>query len=133
MRTVLITGSRSIKTKEYVFYILDKEIKEGDYIIQGGAEGVDKLVLDWCNSNNRKDGVNWDTIEPINKKDKSYYLHRNAEMIGMCDIVIAIWDGKSRGTDFTIRYAKERFKPVILYNTNDALVEQSEPEEKNGK
>jgi hypothetical protein len=33
--------------------------------------------------------------------------------------VIAIWDGKSRGTEFTIRYAKARLKPVIIYNIND--------------
>ena len=64
-------------------------------------------------------GINWITIEPINKKDTSYYLHRNAEMIGMCDRIIAIWDGKSRGTEFTIRYAKARLKPVIIYNIND--------------
>jgi hypothetical protein len=102
--------------REYVYYILDKEIAEGDTVIQGGAEGVDSLTLDWCNS--CKKSINWLTVEPVKKYNASYYLHRNAEMIGMCDRVIAIWDVKSRGTQFTIEYAKARNKPVIIYNPN---------------
>ena len=116
---ILITGSRNIKIKEYIYYILDKETNDGDYIIQGGAEGADQIALDWCNDNISK--VSFNTIRPINNKG-IYYLHRNAEMVGMCDRVIAFWDGKSRGTDFTIRYAKARNIPVIIYNptTNDS-------------
>jgi len=112
---VLITGSRSIKFIVYVCNILDKEIADGDVVIQGGADGVDSLVLDWCNKFCKKD-ISWLTFEPIKKYNPNYYLHRNAEMIGLCDRVIAIWDGKSRGTKFTIDYAKARHKPIIIYN-----------------
>jgi len=114
---VLITGSRSIKLKEYIFYILDKNICEGDFIIQGGAVGVDLIVLDWCNQTNLN--INFVTIKPVKVEKREYYLHRNAEMVGMCDKVIAIWDGKSGGTKFTIDYAKARKKPVLIFNPND--------------
>ncbi len=113
MENILITGSRKIKNRIIVYHILDENIPEGSRVINGGAEGVDSLSLDWCNQS--KKNLNWTTIKPI-KSQKEYYLYRNAEMIGMCDRVIAIWDGKSRGTKFTIDYAKARNIPVIIFN-----------------
>ena len=124
---ILITGSRTINLREYVFYILDKEISDGDFLIQGGANGVDNLVIEWCNSH--KKDVNWNTIRPLDKTDKFSYLLRNVEMITMCDKVIAIWDGKSKGTKFTINYAKARNKPVKIYN-QEVLEEQSSGDKK---
>jgi len=29
-----------------------------------------------------------------------------------CDCLIAFWDGKSRGTEFTLDYAKQLGKPI---------------------
>jgi len=126
---ILITGSRSIKMKEYIYYILDKEINDGDYVIQGGAEGVDQIALDWCNKvlDSNSKNVNFNTVRPINNSTV-YYLHRNAEMVGMCDRVIAFWDGKSRGTDFTIRYAKARNIPVKIYNPHSQTKEANKNE-----
>ncbi len=111
---ILITGSRNIKMREYIYFILDKEIKDGDFVIQGGAEGVDSIALDWCHQT-KKELQGWNTVISI-RNNSDYLLHRNAEMVGMCDRVIAFWDGMSRGTDFTIRYAQSRKKPVIIYN-----------------
>ena len=116
MANILITGSRNIKIKEYIYYILDNEIQDGDYVIQGGADGVDEMAMDWCNKTTKK--INWKTYYPVKKWLKEYYLHRNAEMIGKCDRVIAIWDGKSRGTEFTIKYAEARGIPVKIYTLN---------------
>lgn len=123
MVNILITGSRGIKSKIIVNHILEKNIPEGATMIQGGAEGVDSLALDWCN----KCGIIscWKTISPIKSK-REYYLHRNAEMVGMCDRVIAIWDGKSRGTKFTIDYAKSRNIPIMIFNEQGEI-------NKNGK
>jgi membrane carboxypeptidase/penicillin-binding protein PbpC len=117
MTNILITGSRNITAKEYVFYILDKSIKNGDAVIQGGAEGVDSFVLEWCQNSTLN--INFKTVRPVNPKDKLSYLFRDAEMIGMCDRVIAIWDGKSRGTLFTMNYAKARGIPLTIYNISE--------------
>lgn len=106
MNKVLVTGSRKCIDVNFVFGILKKELKEGDTIIQGGATGVDSIALAWANNKIHK--LNSITIKPLYPSKKEYYLHRNAEMIGMCDRVIAIWDGKSRGTEFTIRYTRKR-------------------------
>lgn len=111
MTKVLITGSRTIMDVDKVFEILDKEVKKGDIIIHGGAKGTDSIAQAWA----RQRKIEAWKIEPIYRSIKEYYLHRNAEMVGMCEKVIAIWDGKSRGTEFTIRYAKARKIETVVF------------------
>lgn len=107
----LITGSREIKDIDFVFNILNKEIKKEDILIHGGALGVDLSAEVWCQKNKVKSII----IRPIFQDKKEYYLYRNAEMVGMCDKVIAIWNGVSRGTEFTIKYAQARKKLVSIF------------------
>lgn len=104
MSNVLITGSRKLTDVELVFKVLNKELKEGDVIIHGGAKGADSIAQAYCHEK----GITEIVMRPLYPSKKEYYLHRNAEMIGMCEKVIAFWDGASRGTQFTINYAKQR-------------------------
>lgn len=115
---ILITGSRSITDKVFVVKILRQELQEGDVVIHGGAQGVDSIAQDFCNANNFCSVI----IKAIHPSKKEYYLYRNAEMIGMCDRVIAFWDGKSRGTKFTIDYAKARNIAVKIYKEEDSTL-----------
>jgi nucleoside 2-deoxyribosyltransferase len=39
-------------------------------------------------------------------------------MVDMADAVLIIWDGCSKGTAFTMNYAKKLDKPVTLIQTN---------------
>ena len=73
-------------------------------IITGGARGVDKKAEEWALGW----GVDCEVIRPINPKDKFSYLLRNVEIISMADMVVAFWDGKSKGTKFVIDYCKTR-------------------------
>ena len=115
---VLITGSRSLnneRSKYFIYFILKNRIdKEKDIVIHGGAPGVDMIAEEWCEYNK----VQTKVVRPIHKNQSIYYLHRNAEMIGICDKVIAFWDNKSRGTQFTIDYARERGVPVEVLSFN---------------
>ena len=115
MANILITGSRNITDKVFVVEILRRELQEGDVIIHGGAQGVDSIAQDFCDANIFCSVV----MKAIHPEKKEYYLYRNVEMIGMCDRVLAFWDGKSRGTDFTIRYAKARNIDVKIFNPNE--------------
>ena len=107
---ILITGSRKINDETRIFDVLSGRLRAGrinkktDTLIHGGATGVDSMVEVWCKKNN----IHSKIVRPIYLDKKEYYLHRNAEMVAMCDLCIAFWDGKSRGTKFTIDYAKER-------------------------
>lgn len=124
MTKILITGSRTIKDKEFIFSVLEKEInnRTQDIIVQGGAIGVDSIAKEFCNKNN----IICVTIKPIYPEKKEYYLYRNVEMIGICDKVIAFWDGKSRGTEFTINYAKARKMEVKVFKLVEDLKEKQE-------
>ena len=41
-------------------------------------------------------------------------LKRNEEMVTLCDAVLAIWDGASKGTKYTIDFAKKNDKALFL-------------------
>lgn len=108
---ILITGSRKFADVALVFKYLDENVnKFHDIIIHGGAPGVDSIAESWCQIHKVKSEI----IRPLYPSKKDYYLHRNAEMIGMCDKCIAFWDEQSRGTKFTFQYAKKRNKEVIV-------------------
>jgi predicted Rossmann fold nucleotide-binding protein DprA/Smf involved in DNA uptake len=42
------------------------------------------------------------------------YLDRDRVMARQCDLCIAIWNGRSRGTEATARYARQAGKRVIV-------------------
>lgn len=111
MTKILITGSRSITNKKRIFEILKEELKEEDTVITGGASGVDRISEEYCKNNN----IRVITIRPLDVSRKEDYLYRNAEMIGMADRVIALWNGVSTGAKFTINYAKKRGKDVKVF------------------
>jgi predicted Rossmann fold nucleotide-binding protein DprA/Smf involved in DNA uptake len=112
MAKILITGTRKTNNVSFVFEKLNQEVdKTKDIIIHGGAEGIDSIAESWCKQNN----VNSIIIRPIYPSQKIYYLHRNAEMIGMADKVIAFWDGESKGTKFTYQYAQKRGKELKIF------------------
>jgi hypothetical protein len=112
---VLITGSRDTDKYMYIHNQLDIHIdKKNDIIIHGDARGVDRIAKEWCKINNVKDIP----IKALKPDNKTYYLYRNCEMIGMADKVIAFWNGseKSTGTPFTINYAKARGKTIVVFD-----------------
>ena len=82
-----------------------------DEIISGGAKGVDTCAAIYAKEN----GIKLTEVLPDYKKHfKSAPLIRNQQIVEMADIVYAYWDSKSRGTLFTINYAKKLKKPVII-------------------
>jgi hypothetical protein len=110
MAIILITGSREGFDENDICKSLENYIDpQKDEIIHGGAPGVDTFAENWCKSNSCKSRV----FRPVKGHIRSYYLHRNAEMVALCETVIAFWDGVSRGTKFTIDYADAREKEVI--------------------
>jgi hypothetical protein len=48
---------------------------------------------------------------------------RNQEMVRLGDAVIAVWDGKSRGTASTISYAKVSGKPTRIWKEQSGSLE----------
>lgn len=105
---IAVVGSRSIKNADISQYIP----KEATEIITGGAVGVDKLA----EREARLRGITLTVYKPdYETHGKSAPLVRNKLIAESCDMLIAFWDGSSRGTVFTWRYADKLGKPVKIY------------------
>lgn len=116
MCILLVSGSRSIKDKDFVFNRLDQTKKDFDFdtIIEGGAKGVDSLAREYAIAN----GLNLITKYPDwTIHGRIAALLRNTEMVKICDKGVAIWDGKSRGTKDTISKLKRAGKLLKVFLT----------------
>jgi hypothetical protein len=104
---VAVIGSRSLKVG------VEKYIPEGTTeIISGGARGIDSLAEKWADSNRIPKLI----IKPdYGRYRESASLFRDRAIAEIADIVVAIWDGKSPGTRYTIDYARSIGKPVRVY------------------
>jgi len=104
---VMVSGSRGIVTE------IDKYMPENTtMIISGGAAGIDRCAEIYADK--------MCIPKIIVRPDYEHYgrlapLRRNKEMVDMADMVIAIWDGRSRGTKNTIDYAISINKPLKIY------------------
>ena len=106
---VLVVGSRGILNFDLSEYIP----RETELIISGGGKGIDSIAEEYAD----KHKISKLIIRPqYNKYKKAAPLKRNEIMVELADIVIAVWDGKSRGTAYTVDYAKKQNKEVILVN-----------------
>lgn len=104
---VIIAGGREGFDEETVFEILnvaaiDIEITE---VVSGCAPGVDELGQLWASERGipvKRFPADW------NQHGKAAGPIRNEQMANYADALIAIWDGKSRGTGDMIKRAKRR-------------------------
>ena len=80
-------------------------------IISGGAKGADSLGAKFAKDYK----IKLTTFKPEWKKyGKSAGFIRNQTIVDNCDIVLAFWDGESRGTADTIGKAKKAKKPTFI-------------------
>ncbi len=104
---LLIAGSRSIEE-----YDLEKHIPNGiTMIITGGADGIDTLAEKFADQKRMSKLI----LRPqYDLYGRNAPLKRNQKMVELCDVALIIWDGCSRGTKYTIDYARKMGKKVIL-------------------
>ncbi len=109
---IAVIGSRSGFTYYYVKTALDAMVTSRDTLISGGARGVDSYARRYA----RERHLKFIEITPnfSNGFDVFEYFKRNQRIAANCDIMISFWDGKSKGTLSTIKYAKKLGKEVIM-------------------
>jgi len=104
---LLIVGSRSIRDFDLSPYIA----AEVETVISGGADGIDRLAEQYADLHRLSKYI----IRPrYALYGRGAPLKRNEEMVDMADAVLAIWDGRSKGTQYTLQYAKKANKPVTV-------------------
>lgn len=104
---VAIIGSRSLEVKNLGKY-MPNDVTE---IVSGGAKGIDKCAEDYAKTHGIKLTV---FLPEYEKYGKAAPLKRNLQIIDYCDLVIAFWEGKSKGTKYVIDNCKNKNKKIEI-------------------
>ena len=85
-------------------------------IVSGGAKGVDKAAEDFA----RKKELKYTEFLPeYEKYARAAPLRRNEKIIDYADLVVALWNSKSKGTQYVINLCKQTDKPLIVYHITE--------------
>lgn len=106
---LMIAGSRSITEFDISAYIPDGV----ELIISGGADGIDFLAEKYADKNRISKLI----MRPrYDLYGKAAPIKRNEMMVEIADFVLVIWDGKSKGSASTIKYARKKNKKLTVIN-----------------
>jgi len=109
MRKIAVIGSRHFLDYDKLERVLQPWLPA--HIISGGAKGADTLAKQLAQEHELPITV----IKPDWKKyGRGAGPIRNRAIVDMADLVIAFWDGKSRGTASALSYARTKGKTVII-------------------
>ena len=128
---VVISGSRTITDIKLIEMSVAESGFDVSEVISGGAKGVDTLAVEWAVKNDIPVEVfeaAWDFLDHPDaliktsswgkKYDARAGLRRNELIAVHSDALIAIWDGKSKGTKHMIKMARKRDLPIFIYRTD---------------
>ena len=105
---VAVIGSRGLMVDDLTPY-LPQDTTE---IISGGAKGIDACAKAYAQVH----GLSFTEFLPEYERYGRYApLKRNQLIIARAELVIAFWDGASRGTKYTIDQCKQSNVPVLVF------------------
>ena len=105
---IAVVGSRDILIADIGRYITG-----GEEIVSGGAVGVDACAAEYA----KKNGIKLTVFLPqYERYGRAAPVMRNKEIVDYADRIIAFWNGRSKGTQSVIQYARKKGKPceVVL-------------------
>ena len=108
---VAVIGSRGFNNYDLVKKTLSNI--EITLLVSGGADGADSLGEQYAIENNIETKIflpDWD------KHKMAAGMIRNTDIVNESDVVVAFWDGTSRGTLDSINKAKKLNKKLIIIN-----------------
>ncbi len=106
---VAVIGSRNFKDYDRLKRIL--ELYPIKVIVSGGASGADSLGEKYADEKGLQKEIykpDWDLF------GKSAGFLRNTTIIENCDMVVALWDGASKGTKDSLSKAQTLRKTTLI-------------------
>ena len=126
---IAVVGSRTFNNRVFLMSILNEHVKSEDELISGGASGADALAYWFAEiyqipitiylpnftiiKRNKETG--YPPIEKVVWPHKGAGLMRNTTIVENSDLVIAFWDGESRGTLDTIQKCEKMNKKILVF------------------
>ena len=111
---IAIVGSRTFTDQAAVDSVMDQlalAMRIG-LVVSGGARGADSLGAHWARSRNIPVSIHY---PDWNRFGRSAGFRRNETIITDADLVVAFWDGLSRGTAHSIQLARSQGKKVLIH------------------
>jgi len=115
---VAIVGSRTIEVNNNTIEELRGKLaivangRKIDFLVSGGAKGADELAYRLA----KREGIFIKVLFPDwDRYGKSAGYIRNDAIVKESDVLIALWDGESRGTQNTIDTAKKFGKEIHIF------------------
>ena len=105
---VAVIGSRGLQVEHLENY-LPESVTE---IVSGGARGIDTCAKNYALEHGLK---LTEFLPEYSRYGRGAPLRRNITIIEYADMVLAFWDGKSRGTKYVIDNCKKRNIPVVIH------------------
>jgi len=110
---VAVIGSRSFNDYDLVEETLKKY--EISLLVSGGAKGADSLGERYAKENKIPTMI---FLPDWKKHGRAAGMIRNTDIVEEAEIVIAFWDGISKGSKDSILKADKLGKKVIIININ---------------
>ncbi len=108
---VAVIGSRGISVDDLGKY-MPEDVTE---IVSGGARGVDTSAREYS----KKVGLKLTEFLPdYDKYGRGAPIRRNDQIIDYSDLVLAFWDGESKGTAYVIKACEKKGKEVRVHTFN---------------
>lgn len=85
--------------------------------VSGGAKGADTICADICEQLTKQKPLIF--IPDWKQFGRAAGMIRNREIVDNSEILIAFWDGKSKGTKDSINYSRKQNKPLLTIKYND--------------
>ena len=76
-------------------------------IVSGGAKGIDECAAKYAKAN---DLVLTEFLPQYERYKRAAPIVRNKQIVDYADLVLAFWDGKSKGTESVLRYCEKTGK-----------------------
>lgn len=112
---IAVVGSRKIELNIQRKYLP----ADTAAIISGGARGIDESARKLAEEYR----LEYIEILPDYKKyGIRAPLIRNERIVDAADMVVAFWDGKSRGTENVIGLCRRKEKPTIIYTVENGHI-----------
>jgi hypothetical protein len=108
---VAVIGSRGFNNYDLVKKTLSNI--EITLLVSGGADGADSLGEQYAIENNIETKI---FLPDWEKNKRAAGMIRNTDIVNESEVVVAFWDGTSRGTLDSINKAKKLNKKLIIIN-----------------
>ena len=108
---IAIVGSRAYPRLDQVKRYVGMLPGIGVTVLSGGAQGVDTAAQDEADEQGIPTRIflpEWGTL------GRRAGVVRNAQLVDAADLLVAFWDGESRGTRNAIHHARNMVKPFVV-------------------